>query len=315
MALRLRYNEDFSKGIKRLIINECKTALEFLRVCEDENSRHKAVHETRKSFKKIRACLRLIRDQIDFYKTENRWFRDQGRKISGIRDSTANLEALELLRGQYDTYLKSVTFRQFENELRVYRKQLANQIFHKENRLSEIRRDIECKVDEVAGWDFGINTFHGIESGLRRTYKRGYKGIKRAENSESIEDFHEWRKRVKYIRYQIDVLNRIRPKIMASLEDELHDITDLTGTMHDLHNLQVIARRLDQPFSNQNEKILFHALAEKYQQLMLKHALVKGRKFYKNSPEEFCSQLEVYWNMHEKEVKDDHLPPLKNLQF
>jgi hypothetical protein len=77
------------------MIEECQTALKYLSQAETEDKKHKAVHENRKAFKKVRACLRLICDHIDFYGQENKWFRNLARRISGVRDATAHLETLE----------------------------------------------------------------------------------------------------------------------------------------------------------------------------------------------------------------------------
>jgi len=314
MAIQLKYEEDFSRGLKRLILNECQNSLEYLRNANTDNYRHETVHEVRKSYKKIRACLRLVRDQIDFFKEENRWFRDQAREISELRDSTAILEVLHILRNQYKDFLKAETFQMLDEKLRIYRKHLANQYFHQVDKLSVLQQALEEKAEEIPEWNIQVYTFEGVKKGLKRTYKRGYKGLEKVNNSGDIKDFHEWRKRVKYTCYHLDVLNRIRPKMFTSWEDELHDITDLTGTMHDLYNLKLTIKKLDHSFQDINERTLFHTLLEKYQDLMGEHAILKGKKFYTDSPDEFCERVQVFWKMHSKEIKDPDLPPFTMIE-
>lgn len=129
MSIRLKYQENFSEGLKRLMIKECKTALESIESAGTFEEKHEAVHEARKAFKKIRACLRLVRDEINYYKEENKFFRDLGREISDIRDATANIEALKMLEDQYDSEIYENAFNDLEKELYKNREALAEIFF------------------------------------------------------------------------------------------------------------------------------------------------------------------------------------------
>lgn len=315
MSIRLGYQEDFADGLKRLMIDECKTAIESIEAANEEESMHKAVHDARKAFKKIRACLRLVRDEIDYYSEQNKWFRDQGRKISDIRDAAADIEALDELKKQYNSELYKDAFSKLRKNLLHYRKKLADQVFRDENQLHHIREDLSEKKKEIEFWQLEIQSFDDIRPSIKRTYRRGIDGLEESAETEKIESFHEWRKRVKYLRYQIDVLNRLWPKVFETLEDELHDITDLTGFLHDMHNLQESADKLDNPFSDEEERILFYTLSDKQGTYLETHAILKGQKFYIDSPSKFCDRLEVYWKTHQEEIQNTKLPKRKFLEY
>lgn len=315
MSIQLEYKEDFSDGLKRLILEECQTALSSIEKATNEAERHETVHEIRKAFKKIRACLRLVRDEIDYYKEENRWFRDQGRLISDIRDCTAHIEALDMLKKQYNSELYKNSFKTLRKSLLDHRDELADQVFREENHLQNIREDLESKLQEIPAWELQIDSFEQIRPSINRTYTRGLKGLQASKKNGDIDKFHEWRKRAKYLRYHIDILNRVWPEHFETIEDELHDLTDLTGTLHDLHNLQQVVTELDNPFSNHEERILFNTLADKQQKYLKKHALLKGQKFYTDSPTEFCNRLEVYWVTHQKEIENEFLPDTEYLEY
>ena len=79
---------------KAIILDELEYAINTL---ESQESPHFKVHEIRKSFKKIRSYLRLIKGSINF-KEENRYFRDLGMQISDIRDLSSCMEAMEALK-------------------------------------------------------------------------------------------------------------------------------------------------------------------------------------------------------------------------
>lgn len=315
MSLQLKYQENFSNGVKRLIIAQCHIASESIERATDEDGRHQAVHEVRKAFKKIRACLRLVRDEIDYYSEENKWFRDQGRLLSDIRDRTAHIEAVDMLKEQYNSELYKKSFMNLRNRMLDYRKELADKVFREENKLQNIQADLEDKLQKIPGWELEIQSFDDIRPSIKRTYSRGVNGLEDSLDDGEIENLHEWRKRVKYLRYQIDVLNRIWPQVFKTMEDELHDVTDLTGNLHDLHNLQDVILEFDDPFSDNEERILFNTLADKQQKYLKKHALLKGRKFYTDSPAKFCDSFEVYWETHQEEIENELLPDTQYLEY
>ena len=192
---------------------------------------------------------------------------------------------------------------------------MSDRVFREENRLQNIQKAVEEKIHKIPGWKLQIDTFNDIRPSIKRTYTRGVKGLQKSLEEKKIEHFHEWRKRVKYLRYQIDILNRIWPRMFKAVENELHDLTDLTGNLHDLHNLQVSSEKLNDPFSDNKERVLFTTLVDKQQKYMKKHALLKGQKFYTDSPSAFCSRLEVYWDMHQEETQNAQLIERQYLEY
>jgi hypothetical protein len=92
MSFELHPDESLRKNIRRILRDQMDRALESL-TGPHEGSRDEAVHETRQSFKKIRAVLRLVRPVIDekSYREENTCFRDRRR---------ADLEQEALLLGR-----------------------------------------------------------------------------------------------------------------------------------------------------------------------------------------------------------------------
>src|SRR4030095_12488027 len=70
------------------------------------------VHELRKRLKKMRAVLRLVRDELgeEVFDRENGVLRDLGRKLSPARDATVRVSALDLLRKEKGRGLSSRDF-------------------------------------------------------------------------------------------------------------------------------------------------------------------------------------------------------------
>lgn len=70
------------------------------------------VHAARKSIKKARAGLRLLREALgeDRYQRENAALRDAGRCLAPLRDATSLREALSAFREQYPARLRGIDF-------------------------------------------------------------------------------------------------------------------------------------------------------------------------------------------------------------
>ena len=297
------------------MLAEAEEALGYIQDAETTEERHTAVHETRKSFKKIRAAIRLVRDAVPFYKETNVFFRDEARKISAVRDATAHLETLDLLEKQYAKVLRKQAFAKIRETLEARREELAQAAFAENQHLESIRQALEAKMAEIRDWDIEIDRYEQIRPSIRRVYKRGYRALHQARETRQMDDFHEWRKRAKYLRYQLDMLHRLWPAVMDTWEDELHEVTDLTGTAHDLYELREALLDEDPDLLRDPAGLLLHALLDKQQHFLEEHVLLLGAKFYTADPDSFCDRVEVFWKQHQAEQAKERLPGRGELEY
>src|SRR5437588_6060344 len=98
MAYRFKRGESIGEGVIRITCEQTELAIELLHgrggVSPDE-----AVHESRKSIKRLRALFRLVRDEMgDAFDTANARLHQTGRKLSAIRDAGALIDAFDELR-------------------------------------------------------------------------------------------------------------------------------------------------------------------------------------------------------------------------
>src|SRR5436190_24224574 len=97
MAFRLKPNEAVRKGTRRVARRELEKARRTLR--DRGSGEDERVHEVRRSLKKVRALLRLVRDGVgdDHYHRENERVRDAARPLTTVRDAKVLLGALDKL--------------------------------------------------------------------------------------------------------------------------------------------------------------------------------------------------------------------------
>lgn len=294
MSLKIAAEKDFSEGLKSKIRSQCTGALQLLGN-NPEGDPHEVVHEVRKSFKKIRGALRLVRDQIDFYKEENVFFRDEARRISDVRDATSVIETLDDLYEQYENQLYKNTFNQFRNHLNSRREKLTEEYVKDGDVLKIIENQLSDKCEKIDQWPIEIKSFKTLSPSVERVYKRGRKGYKRAKRSRSTKHFHEWRKRVKYLRYQLDLLHRIWPEFLDSWEDELHDLSDYLGDDHDLYLLSEEVEKNKDQFSDPESYQLLDSLIKSGRSDLQTNALNLGKRLYHLDHENFAALLEASW--------------------
>src|SRR6201999_1445400 len=86
-AYRLKTDEAAPVGLQRIAAGRARKARKKLDEVEDDGAA--AIHGARKDLKKLRAVLRLVREELGekAYRTQNRRFRDAGRLLSDTRDA------------------------------------------------------------------------------------------------------------------------------------------------------------------------------------------------------------------------------------
>jgi len=188
-----------------------------------------AVHTTRKGIKRLRAFLRLARRSIGTttYRIENGALRDTARLLAPARDAYVLIETARDLNAPERVLLE------FDEEYAA-----AIAVLESVSRLEAVHR-----LEAIARrWNLLV--WHGpdaksIGSGIARTYRRGLVDFETVLTTPTASAFHGWRRRVKYLRYQLEVLDAPRDFLApyADLGDDLgleHDQTVMLAVC-DIH--------------------------------------------------------------------------------
>ena len=115
---RLGDGERAPDGLRRIARGQLEMSIERLEGDTDEDL-GTAVHETRKGLKRLRATVRLGRDELgdEAYRRENVAFRDAGRRLGGARDSRVLLETFGALADRYPNEAPPERFERFRRTL------------------------------------------------------------------------------------------------------------------------------------------------------------------------------------------------------
>jgi CHAD domain-containing protein len=292
MGFKLKKNESSSVGIRRLAREGIDEALELLE--NEQTDPSERVHELRKTFKRIRAVLRLVREELpdEVYRRENLLLRDLGRRLSAARDAAVRVAALDLLRKTYREDFPADEMAPVRNRL-VGRQRSAVRRVRNRSSLSRIARDLRDLRRRIRTWPLTLDGFPGIERGLKRTYRQGRRAEDEAYAVRSDEAFHEWRKRAKDLRYHVAILEPVWPEVMENVEESLHELTDRLGDDHDLGDLRRVLETAPAGKSKSVGRVM--DLISRRRSELQAEARPLATRIYAEKPGIFTARIEAYW--------------------
>jgi CHAD domain-containing protein len=278
---------------RELLRRQIDKSLECL---ERRNISEESIHRARKQIKKARAILRLLRPGLSNkqYRDENARLRDAARPLSAARDAA-------MLRKTFQHIQTGARAAGIRSGLREIDQILASEQSRAHRRVaSEVgvphsRRLLREAQARTSRFHLSKHGWSTIGEGVRRVYRQGRKALQAVTRARSDTAFHEWRKQVKYLRYQVQLLRPIRPGPMDALTRELHSLGDYLG---DEHDLVVLRAKLTAPGSplqgNSGIRALLGKLDHKRAELRRK-ALKVGAHIFEQPPAPFCSRLRQLW--------------------
>ncbi len=294
VAYRFRQGESIPQNVKRIAREELGAALRQLRG-KGTTPGEESVHEVRKSIKKMRALLRLVRPQLgDFFADENVRLRDTGHRLSQLRDAGA-------LIGVVDNLRKRPQAKTAGKALSAVRRRLNRQKLHIEEDVEtrrlkpELTDALRQTQQSIRYWPLETDGFPAIAEGLERTFRDGREAMARARKTGRREDFHEWRKRVKDHWYQVRLLQKVWGDVMVAYESSLKELENALG--EDL-NLAILSEHVESMASENgfNAASLGKTIDAARKELR-ERALEIGARIYAEKPREFLRQIKRLWKV------------------
>jgi CHAD domain-containing protein len=236
-----------------------------------------AVHESRKAFKRVRAVVRLARDELgdEIYRLENRSFRDAGRRISGVRDATVLVETLDLVGDGAFGGLRTKLVEELDLEHERLRSSSA---------FAEVLEALAAAEARVGVWPLPEDGGHDVLApGFARIYRRGRRALRAARDEPGDESLHELRKRAKDLWHAAQIARPAAPNKLKRLARRAHDLSDLTGEDHDLAVLAALARQRT-GVMEPGEPALLEAVIERRRARLQRDALECASDVYARKP-------------------------------
>lgn len=296
MAYRIKPDESVPHAVRRIARAQLRKAVENLSGAGGDE----AVHEARKSIKKTRALLRLVRPSLDgVYRKENSRLRDAGRTLSPLRDAGAMIGTLDTLQQHANGELSSREVAPVRRALLVQKQQLQQEVGHPEF-LREVAAALEQTRRSARQWDLNAGGFPAIEPGLERTFRAGKEAFHRAWKTQTREDLHEWRKRVKDHWYQVRLLENLWCGVFQGYENSLKELESALG---EGLNLTILRHRISVAAAGRQPVSVIDLLdraIDASRKDLRGRAFEIGAKVYAEKPRELTRQFARLWRQWRK---------------
>ena len=261
----LAQGEPAGPGLKRI----ARAQLDAITAHLDRHD-DRSVHEARKAFKRLRALVRLTRDQLgdEIRRRENAAFRDAGRQLSGARDAQVLVETLDKLDPE---------------AFAVLREALAADAAGDPDTAS-VRAAVDEARTRVDAWPLDEDSVTALAPGVARIQKRGRRAYRDAKKDPSAEHLHELRKRTKDLWHAAQILRADK------LAKRAHKLADLLGDDHDLATLREAADRHSEALTPDERERLEGLIADRSKRLQRK-ALRRASALYTVKPRKLSKIL------------------------
>jgi CHAD domain-containing protein len=288
---RLAPDEGAADGLRRIARGQIELASDRLEDAGDDVA--EPVHEARKSFKRMRAVVRLARDQLgdEIYRRENHAYRDTGRELSAARDAEVLGETLDDLTDRYRDEIDDGAFAGLREALDAEAEAARERVAADAGTVDAVRASLDAARDRVATWPLREDEDASmLAPGFERIYKRGRRAVKAARRDPTDENLHELRKRAKDLWHAAQVLRPTSPKRMKRLARRAHALSDLLGDDHDLAMLLDAARQRHRTL-RRGELALLRALVGRRRVRLQRAALACGRRVYGRKPRAWTRRI------------------------
>jgi CHAD domain-containing protein len=239
-----------------------------------------------------------MRDHIgaDLYREANVAIRDAARLVAPVRDAQVLIKTLDNTVSGSDGTLDARTFNDTRRALKAAHGRLRQRLLYRGIATEQAGAGLATVQQRSHDWPLGNVIFDDLRPGLARVYRRGRRAMERAYNDPSPQQFHEWRKQVKYLWHHLELLQPAWPGLLAALADETHDLSDLLGDEHDRTVLEEhLCARPDMVTDPDAGRLLTAALSEQREHLRAA-ARPLGARIYAETADQFTKRLAGYWN-------------------
>jgi CHAD domain-containing protein len=255
-------------------------------------NRDAGLHEARKSIKKARALLKLLRfADEEFHAVENARLRDLARSLAHVRDAAALVEAVERLRLTHPDRAKAL------GVLKARLEERRDEHVVEDGALETL---VEQGLQRVADIRHGMDRWRlpvepeaaacVLADGVRDNLARSMRALERACGRAQDEDFHDLRKTVKAHWTQLGLLRDLWPESVKKGRTRLEALGESLGEHNDLAALASLLRSRELDLKPSRVRLLRDIAARR--KSALAHSTLKaGRRLLERPPKRLKSNF------------------------
>jgi CHAD domain-containing protein len=298
MAEALQRTEAGTRGVRRVLLKQVDKALKALQE-PGPSLPDEAIHSARKRLKKARAYLRSLREEMGNrrYRRENTALRDAARPLIEVRDAKVLVDALDELTEHFPGEVDGQALVQVRQALLDGQQEIRRRILEDQDGLAAVTKSLQAARERLRDSSIGRHGWSVLGAGLKRTYRAARDAFLAAREAATVETLHEWRKQVKYLWHQFQVLQPIAPAVLDELIDQADHLADHLGDDHDLAVLHQKVQEEPARSADAAGIAALLGLIERRRTELQREALALGHQLHAEKPKQFVARLGGYWRL------------------
>ena len=275
-------------ALRRIGREEAQHALDQVHGEGDLGAR---VHEMRKTVKKLRGLLRLVRPVFPEARAENAVLRDAGQGLSGLRDAAVQLATAEKLSAEMPEDRRAALLAPFREAAEHQDARAAEEM------LPPFAATMESLIQRSESWTLGREDWEALEPGLAATWTTARRAMKVARAAPQPDALHEWRKRAKDHWYQARLLKPIWPAMMEPHIAAADDLGEWLGLVNDL---AVFRDRIDAAPLPPEIRSEAQDLAAVHHAQLMDQVVPLGRRLFAGQADTLTDRWGAWWRLRRR---------------
>ena len=302
MAYRFSHKDGSVQDGVRRIAGQQITAV--VRLIDDAGADVEVtVHELRKTCKKLRALLRLVRPVFSDFDTENTALRGIARNASVLRDATTLIGSFDQVVAAYSAQIDRQALGTVRRRLTLRRNALMADT-DAAGILAGCRSDLQSLEQRSHDWALSADGAEALQPGLRKAYRRARNAMRDARQTPTPPCMHEWRKRAKDHWYHARLFEPVWKGPMRAHARAAHTLGDLLGDHHDLAVFLATLASHPGDFGDTAKIEVLAGLATRRQAVLEEEAFAAGERLFAES----ASALADAWTARYRCWRDEKSP-------
>jgi CHAD domain-containing protein len=286
MSFELHERKHIEHELVRIVRRELRNAARALTTSAGSKFEN-AVHESRKSVKKVRAVASLLQKAgAKLPRKDRKRLKSAARALSRLRDSAAIIDTFDRLRRRYPKQLPEHTYGILRRGLVGARNREQTRA-RRDGTVREAAARLASTRKAAKHWASSSIDMSGLAAVVAASYRRSRGAMKRARATGQSATLHRWRKELKTLWYQL----RLAKKLTTGVASLIADLKRLETELGDDHNLVVLAATLRgcRDLRTMRADIRqIDRLAARMRQLLRRRAFALGRRVHHRLPEAFA---------------------------
>jgi CHAD domain-containing protein len=215
------------------------------------------------------------------------------RRLSALRDADVMLETLQTLRARNRRIVNERCFARVHLRLSSHKKSIMRAA-RREGTWRRVSQSVREIRQDARHWKPKHRQFGSLGAGIRLAHQRGRKAMTRARKSQRAADFHEWRKQMKALWYELRLVEGSSRRIRGDVK-ALHRAEEWLGNEH---NVAVLCDELSKGLPEGESRIDLDRVrlaGDRYQCELRTKAFACSKRIYARAPRQYASAVRREW--------------------